>query len=51
MVASKGGTTEKLLNIFLRTKRLETVISTAIKKAEIRSKDISKNKKIRFLSK
>ena len=44
MVASKGGTTEKALEYFSQNKRLETVISTAIKKAEIRSKDISKNK-------
>ena len=38
MVASKGGTTEKALEYFSHNKRLETVISTAIKKAQNRSK-------------
>ena len=42
-VASKGGTTEKALKYFSKNDKLESIISTAIKKAEKRSKDLSKN--------
>ena len=42
-VSSVGGTTEKALLYFSKNDRLELLISSAIKKAEKRSQDLSKN--------
>ena len=42
-VSSAGGTTEKALLYFSKNDRLELTISSAIKKAEKRSQDLSKN--------
>tara|TARA_Y100000994_G_C15590879_1_gene400569 strand:- start:248 stop:862 length:615 start_codon:yes stop_codon:yes gene_type:complete len=42
-VASKGGTTEKALKYFSQNNRFDSVITTAINKAENRSKELSKN--------
>ena len=41
-VASKGGTTEKALMYFSKNDKLEHIINDAIKKAEKKSKDLSK---------
>ncbi len=42
-VSSAGGTTEKALLYFSKNDRLDLIISSAIKKAEKRSQDLSKN--------